>query len=312
MGFDVSLHPDVLGTARRPDFLVRRPGERGFYLEATLAGPSVEEQAAEKRLAAVFDVLNNLNTPDVFLSVAVRRQGPTPPPTRQLRGELLAWLGTIDPDDLIDASGGYRSAHGYEYVWDEAGWKLRFQPIPKRPGRRGRPGRAIGLSTTGLRWADSTSRLRQAVRTKGGRYGALDRPYALAVLISDYAVDEEDIVEALFGSVAYRVTAEDTDEAQPFRQRDGSWFSEGGPQYTRLSAVMTAVNLVPSSLTRIAPRVWLNPWATSPLADSLPWRTIAADPTSGVFDVQDATASPADLLGLPIEWPGPDDPFPRD
>jgi hypothetical protein len=165
----------------------------------------------------------------------------------------------------------------------------------------------------GSRAVDTTSALRRAIREKAGRYGKPDRPYVIAVLIEDDYTDEEDVVDALFGTVTYTVPVgpRHPGQAHAVRQRDGSWIAHGGPSNTRVSAVMTAINLAPWVLARNVPRLWLNPWAARPLTDRLAWRTTRVDLSSGTLDDEPALRTPADLLGLPADWPGPQEPFPH-
>lgn len=309
-GYAVTLHPEVPGTSGRPDFLARKPGEVGFYLEATVATASRDKRASQMRLGAIYDVLNDLDTPNFFLDMEVEQEGVLPPATRRLRSELSAWLGTLDPDALIGQ--GLRYPDGPQYVWEEADWRVRFRPIPKSPEHRGKPGRAIGIYDLGGGFIDTTSALRGAVAEKAGRYGKPDRPYVLAVLIEDNFVDNEDITNALFGRLAYRISQDPNREAQLVRQRDGSWMGPNGPVNTRVSAVLTAVNLGPWSVAHLAPRLWVNPWASIPLIDALPWQASRLDQSTGALTEDASAAAPADLFGLPEDWPGPEDPFPRD
>jgi hypothetical protein len=65
---------------------------------------------------------------------------------------------------------------------------------------------------------------------------------------------------------------------------------------------------MPWSAAKIWPRLWLNPWATHPLPiDS--WLPIATIDERGSVSYHDVDQSPANVLGLPDDWPGPEDPF---
>jgi hypothetical protein len=137
----------------------------------------------------------------------------------------------------------------------------------------------------------------------------------VAVLIEDEYTDQEDLLDALFGTVSYRVSVKNDGELRsidPVRQRDGPWFAHAGPSNTRVSAVMKAINLQPSFVARGTPRLWHNPWASRPLTDSLVWRATRVDPVAGSIDDHPAAMRPGDLLGLPTDWPGPEDPFPHE
>jgi hypothetical protein len=315
MGFDLTVHPQVPGTTKHPDFLAQRNGDVGFYLEATLAAPSRDESAAAKRLGAIYDLVNNLDSPNFFLGLEVKKQGPSSPATVRLRRDLLMWLDNLDADVLIADYLAQGTRHSRDHVWEEGGWRIDFTPIPKSPEHRAKPGRAIGMTSEGASYIDTKGGLRRAIKEKAGRYGLPDRPYIVAVLIEEDFTDDEDMVDALFGTVSYRMSMKADgalESAAPIRQRDGPWFAHAGPSNTRVSAVMTAINLQPPLVARRAPRLWLNPWALQPIVDSLGWRTTLVDAVAGTVADHPAAVAPQELLGLSAEWPGPEDPFPHD
>jgi hypothetical protein len=145
---------------------------------------------------------------------------------------------------------------------------------------------------------------------KAARYGDLDRPYVIAALLEGHFYDEEfSIPGALFGREAARLSAQ-SDEVQLIRQPDGFWTSPGGPRYTRVSAVITAINLAPWSLARTEPHLWMNPWAKHSLAVEVPWKRTVGNPDTRLLEMTEARKAPHEILGLPPDWPGPEEPFP--
>jgi hypothetical protein len=310
MGFEVEPHPALPDTPRHPDFLVRQTGGLGFYLEATITTASERDRGSDRQLGTVYDLLNNLPTPNFFLHVEVERRGERSPATKSVRRTLVAWLETLDPDEVESAPGGWPAVEPLRWVAE--GWSLLFRPIPKSRAHRGKAGRAIGVNMDKpMGFVDTTSGLRSAVREKAGRYGKLDRPYVIAVLNVDDFANPWDVIDALYGTVSYRFDPSDAEHnPEPFRQLDGPWMSASGPINTRVSAVLTATNISPPLVARIAPHLWLNPWAARPLSDRLAWQTCRVQ--DGILVDDDADAEPFVLLNLPAEWPGPEEPFPRD
>jgi hypothetical protein len=311
-GFGLTIHPDVPGTSRHPDFLADGPGG-GFYLETTIASISDELQAADRRRAVVHDLLDEIASPNFFLGLDIESEGSRPPSTGRLRRDLADWLAGLDPDDLSAISDLETIRQSHSHTWAEAGWSIRFWPIPKSPEHRGKPGRTIGVYSPEGGFIDTKGPLRRAIREKAGRYGHLDRPFVVAVLVEDPFVDDDDVLDALFGSIAVRipVRVSGPGAAKTVRLRDGSWMTGGGPTRTRVSAVLSAINLAPWSVRRTVPHLWLNPWATSPLIDDLGWRTTLADPLTGHVSNRDAAGDPATAFGLSSDWSGPEEPFPR-
>ena len=156
---------------------------------------------------------------------------------------------------------------------------------------------------------DTRGPLLKAVKEKASAYGALDRPYILAILFEHDFIDDEDLFNALFGSIGYRIPIDPTSALRPeaVRNRDGAWVGPSGPKHTRVSGVLTAINLLPWNVNRVAPHLWLNPWAGRPLESNLPWRTTVADLGTGLAEQRPATVVPGTLFGLASQWPG--DPY---
>ena len=64
-------------------------------------------------------------------------------------------------------------------------------------------------------------------------------------------------------------------------------------------------------VTRIVPELWVNPWASRPLEARLPWTTRVIVQGDGTLAHKPASISPAQLFGLPRDWPSPEAAFDR-
>jgi hypothetical protein len=161
-------------------------------------------------------------------------------------------------------------------------------------------------------FVDTTGPLRRAIKEKAGRYGDLDLPYVIAVLVEHPHIDEEDLVNSLYGSIAVQVPVSAMGRGQPrlVRQRDGVWMGNR-PRNTRVSAVVTVINLGPAFVARLQPTFWPNPWAVRPTRSRMPFKRIDFDESTGIVTTTPATKTSGDLFGLPAAWPGPERAFPR-
>ena len=309
-GYNVTLHPSVPQSSRHPDFLAER-SDGSFYLETTVATASDSESAADQRRGRIYDAINSVPSPAFWLGVHIEGEGPGEPKLTSLRHEVSVWLASLDHESVAAVTDHELAEERFGMDWVRNGWHVRFRPIPKGPDMLGKVGTTIGISSGVGGYVDSLRPLRQALREKSSRYGKLDRPYIVAVLIEHWFVDEEDLFNALFGSVAVQISTVLNARLSPraVRLRDGSWFGGHGPTGTRVSAVMVARGLAVWSVTRIEPQLILNPWASRPLTSEIGWRTTVADRENGTLDTRPATLSAASLFGLPPDWPGPDGPF---
>jgi len=228
-------------------------------------------------------------------------------------GRLGNWLGTLDPDEtgrILRAGDALDEAPAF--TLEARDWVIGFRALPKKAEARGKSGRPLGAFPGKISAVDDRTPILSALRSKATRYGELDRPYVVALLVDRVFADEEDVEEALFGPVHYTLVegAEDL-SAKPLRHPDGLWQRGSANRNTRVSAVLAAINLAPYFVARNMPRLWHNPWARRPLTAELPWPGAAADPETGLLERGEANVPPHELFGLQAEWPGPEDPFPR-
>lgn len=302
---EVEVHPAAPdGRSKRPDFLaIEQDGSR-VYVEATLATDESEEvRASERRKAAVYDVIDQLEIRDFFLDMDMRGAPKTPVPTRQLRAELTAWIATLDADAINRefAATGRSGRPAYSFAHD--GWHITFRVIPKSPKARGRPrARAIGVQAFGVSWSSTWEAIRDAVGRKATRYGDLAAPFIVAVNVGHFSLDLIDIMEALFGKEQFLVSIDAPDrEPEMERAPNGLWWGPKGPQNRGVSAVLVAADVMPWTVAVCEVVLVHNPWAHYPYKGALcalPQRI----PGDGVM-VEQPGRHPREILGLPETWP---------
>jgi hypothetical protein len=113
LDFDVEAEPDLADSGTHPDFLAYRSGTPKFYVEATLAGlPTQSEYSADRRKAAVQDVINSINSPNFFLGIDIQGAPTSPPPTKKLRQTGLALLTLIRLESSIKMNGIVKFLYG--------------------------------------------------------------------------------------------------------------------------------------------------------------------------------------------------------
>jgi hypothetical protein len=308
LGCQVTLHPDVPGAGEKhPDFLVLSPQCGPFYMEAILStGESAEDVSARRRMDDAYNALNNFECPDFFIHMSLDGAPATPPSAKAMRRFLRCKLEGLDPDELGEAmkAGGLEALPHWPYEHD--GWRIRFYPIPKGPGFRGKPGvRPVGSRVYGMWGGNCKDAIKGAIVKKASRYGELDQPYVIAVNVLDDFVDDTDITQALFGTEQWTIAVGPQGIAgapQMRRKRDGVWIDAGGPRYTRLSAVLIAEKLHHWNVPMAKTRLYHNPWAQRPCGCELR-QLPQAVPHDGQM-VQVDGRSLGDVLGLPQGWPG--------
>jgi hypothetical protein len=298
-------HPDVEGTTKKPDFLVRPSHGSPFYLEAAIVtDESDQEAAARARINAIYDSLERLVSPDFFVGIQINGLPVSQPPARQIRAFLAKKLASVDPDEITRLY----NAKGYDalprWSFHDQEWSIEFYPIPKRREARGEPGvRPIGAITTSFRETHTDLAIKRTLEEKAGYYGELDLPYVIAVdALTEFGIYTDDVMNALFGTEHVLIPRDSSAGSGVKYQRalDGLWTSPKGPRYTRVSCVLIAV-VDAWNLPNATVCLYHNPWARypydSPLTN-LP-QAKAEDNNMKWLDGKRL----GELLHLPAAWP---------
>jgi hypothetical protein len=308
LGCEITPHPTLPNVPRTPDFLVEPLDGPPFYIEAVLAtNESADEAAAQARINIVYDVVDRkVDSSNLFLWIDVEGAPESPPSANRIASFLNKRLAKLDPDEvaILYETEGMASVPSWRYEHD--GWILNFQPIPKKPEARNKKGaRPIGAQSTGVRWVDHRTPIRDAIKKKASRYGKLELPYVIAVNALEF-VDEIDIMEALFGKEQFTISFSQSHplervDTQMSRVPDGAWTSYTGPRNTRISAVLLATKLSPWHLSRGKVCLYHNPWAQKPYSSILTRLPQAVLKGNRMKNIDGESIG--SILGLPNSWP---------
>ncbi|MFE3192454.1 hypothetical protein ACFXHA_25825 [Nocardia sp. NPDC059240] len=300
-GYHVTVHPNVPGTTRHPDFYAERNGS-GFFVEAISPSSSKVAKGAARRRADLLDMVNRVESPNFFLRIVELQDGLNPPRAAKLRKQLERWVAGLAPDDVFDFE------NSPELRWEDDGWAAMFSVIPKSPNARhsGTSGRAIGLYPTVSSWVDDASTIRAALAEKHSAYPGLDSPFVIAIGTYIADTDRWHSSNALYGHEAMTLT-QSTDGDLVFdglvRQPDGYFGTAPDWNHNNVSAVLLVNQLMPWHVLRAETTLWHHPAPLRllPSDTGLPWGSIEAKGTQLVEGPAPVTA--ALFLGLPDTWP---------
>ena len=278
-GHSVTFHPVLLGTRKRPDFLVTDHDGNEAIIECTVATEeSDSDRAAQARLDTLYDAINRVNCADVFLDLRITGTPNSPVAGRRWRSEIQRWVDSLDYDGLLAMA-------PFPNHWElpkldlcRDGLHVTITPIPKKPSARGKGQRSVGIQSIPGCMVTSHDKIRETVRHKAGRYGAMSRPYIIVVNCLGSLADEEEIHGAIFGG-------------------SGIWSNAAYPAHTRVSAVLAVHHLLPWSVPRAPARLFPNPNAareyTGPLT-TLPQTT---------YDSRIEGKHPSEAMRIAQDWP---------
>ncbi len=308
-GYEVTVHPEAPdGGGRRPDFLVRTASGAEFYLESIVAtGRSAAEYGAAARLNEAYDALNRLESPDFSVGLRIGQAPEKPVPGREFRHFVREFIKDLDPDECerLLAEGGLSALPHTTYTHE--GWEIGVFALPKKAGDRGTSSaRPVGMYFHEVRRIDPRSDIRNAIVKKATRYGGHTVPYVVAVNAIDAHIGFSDVMEGLFGKENYTfLVSQDGEVAdgQPKMNRaaDGAWHGPGGPQNTRVSAVLVTSDVAPWTVADRTPTVYHNPWAQHSALKVLV-NLETATPVDGEMRMRPGPNGAA-LFKLPDLWP---------
>lgn len=313
LGFEVIPHPELPGVSTRPDFRLIRGGS-SLLLEATSIGNRADA-ARERRIDRITAAINRTRCADFYLLFEIEQEGTSSPPMRDVRRRLERWIADLDWESLRAAvEAGCAPQVLPLHVEVVGDWTFSFQAWPRKPELRGVEGPAIGAGPSGGGVWDHAGTLLDRLEQKAGKYGAPGEPMIIAVRMDHMGVREDDIESALLGPTIGRA-----DPARPGNYVDtgrrGKGFfrsASGDPRNRHVTGVLFLdEQLMPWSITKFAPVLWLHPDPLHALAiDPMPWASVdlcgdspnvvegAADVTT-IFDLPNSEA-----FDEPRDWPG--------
>lgn len=304
LGWSLTPHPTVPGSAKRPDFLVEK-GDVRFYLEAKVArDKSAEEEAREHMEHAIYDAINEVPSPNYFLRIKrLDLTGTAQPSLNDLKNFVAQQLTLHATHPAVLGEPVPLQLDGVATIeYREPRVEIDIALIPRSPNARGRTDiRSIGMYPFQRRIGGTKDAVRVAMKRKGARYGALDLPYIVAInCVSEWGVDQDDILDALFGDEQL-VVARETGMAIPSRARNGAWIGPTGPVLTRVSGAIVA-SIYPWSLEVPTCALVHNPWARLPL-QTIEHPFVSAK-VSGTRVIWEDGGDLLQFFDLQSPWPG--------
>lgn len=241
------IHPNIQGMARKPDFLVCDRVDNKFFVEATLETlRSHQQESIDSIIDAVRQLVNEKIKSLVHLHLSFDRASQQQPSAKLIASSINKKLATVKWDDKPDDLPNW--------TLENNGWTIRIQPIPR--GNYSNPiENPVGMVTEGESFElnDPVPAIRKAISSKATRYSKLEKPYIVALSLSNGGVEKKHFADALFGKAFSKAS-----------RTSGVWTDGKQPLNTRLSGVFIVENLLPITIQRAKCTLWLNPWAKYP------------------------------------------------
>lgn len=288
-GYEVTVHPKLSDTKRRPDFYAEKDGV-GLYVECIAPGWSNATAAERSRFNRFVDVINEARITNFRLGLVELTQGTADPVASKLRREIERWLAPLDPDGVDDLS----AAPTHEWTYED--WSATFCALPLGREARGKQGRAISLfAYEPAASFDGAGIILNALEVKHHKYGALDAPFVVALGTSFYDTNRHHSLRAFWG--------DDLGSEEERSPEDGGYFGVPGRwRATGVSGVVLVNRLHPAKLAEAEVSVWVHPGADL----AMPRLDVVGDRIT--FDgtriaIEQYATRLLDYFGLPTPWP---------
>jgi hypothetical protein len=300
-GYNVRLHPICSHPTRKPDFEVQTAEAKPIaILEVTTFNPAQDEIAQGQRDATVYNALDKAKIPAGWrIGLDIVRPGKRPASLSKICKAVEAWAAEVAGDDPLAMP---------TKIFDADDWSIEImlhggfkKVVPSV--------RMIATAMGGARIIKPHEEIRDAVKFKGSRYGAMTLPYLIVVAdckeelrggrVGDAAL------EAMFGTIVTDVWTDKNGKTvtKDRRAADGYWGTPDAPKHRDVSGVLILPkpHLWDLRNERWQPILLQNPWAKRPLPNhllALPGFEYKPDH----FAPKDGTKL-ADILGFPAVWP---------
>ena len=221
---------------------------------------------------------------------------------RQIEG----WLSTIDyNEDPPAVNLSQPPSRAFRF----ADWRVTLTALPISQVHRGN-GPKLLMGPGVSYWGDTTiTSLRKQISKKSSQCRDVRHSLIVAVLNRKAYARPKLVDQALFGSVSLRYSLDDHLDHAQFaafvRNADGIWHPGPPTRGARVSAVLFSENLSPAHVAAHLPSLWINPWATTPVPNGLPFEKRTATDSGQVLLQSEATVEAHEVLRLPAGWPGP-------
>jgi hypothetical protein len=268
LGCSLRPHPVLnTGSSARPDFLVTTPTGEEFYVEAVLASQrESKNSAADARIGTTVDLLSRASHPNFMIGIDMSGAPETPPRGTRLKNDVLRWLDTLNPEEVRACfeKGSFSSLP--TLTWKHETWEVTVSAFPIKEGGKGQPMTFIAWMNGKGGFINKWSPIRDAIRSKGSKYGDLKRPLLVAVNSIPFHLDRIDEMQALYGQEQFYFDVNDASRTPYFhRAPNGAWAGTTGPRGLRVSGAWLFSNLSLYNLPLCRSTLYFNQWATYPL-----------------------------------------------
>ena len=241
LGFDIEVHPKLLNSSKKPDFLIIRD-ELELYVEAKVVkNKSKKQEAFEAKVNLFYDEFSKIKIKGFLLCIdkfIIKTQNQ--PSTKQAIIHIEKEVKKLDPDILTKQLEKFGREKIPKIEFENDDLQIIVKPMPMIPSARNKEDvRPIGMYPVESFWGSGEESLKSSINSKANRYGKLDKPFIVCVNSLDVKTSGKiDIDNAIWGSLAISWSEDPNNRDERLtRKKDGVFLNDKGPRLKNLSGV---------------------------------------------------------------------------
>jgi len=264
LGFNIEIHPTLVHSSKRPDFIVTRDKFKS-YLEATVTKDKTHnELAMERKLNQFYDQLSEMQLNGFLLAfdellIKTKAQ----PSAKPVVAYIEKFLANHDSVALTSQLQIYGRSILPVIDFENDDLKLQVRAIPVESSDDMRP---IGIYPQAFVGGGEEA-LKKAIDYKGRRYGKLDKPFILCLNCLDIKSSGGLVWQnTIWGSLAISWSEDPNNRNERLiLKNNGAFRDTKGPKLHQVSAVLLT-KVSPHSIAVADYCFYQNPFATYPVS----------------------------------------------
>lgn len=264
LGFSVDVHPALIHSSKRPDFLVISDTIH-CYVEATVTKDKSKAQLAMgRKLNQFYDDFSAMRLRGFVLVIdELIIKSKNQPSAKPAVAHIEKTLAQHDSVALLSQLQAYGHDILPEIAFENDDLKLKVRAIPSDSDEDMRP---IGIYPHEAFVGGGEEALKKAIDYKGRRYGKLDKPFILCLNCLDIKSSGGlDWQNTIWGSLALAWSDNPSDRNEKFvLQNNGAFRDDKGPRLKDVSVILLT-KVSPHSIPVANYCFYINPFANHPI-----------------------------------------------
>ncbi|UAM97676.1 hypothetical protein K8354_15445 [Polaribacter litorisediminis] len=264
LGFNITIHPKLENSNKRPDFLVSKDGFQA-YIEAKICLDKTEEEMSfERRQNEFYDQLSKVKIRGFLLRIEkLNFKSQKQPRVKELITKIELEVNKLDSEEIRTRVEKYGFDGCPNIKFENKDFKISIQPLPLNKSKKDKISKnPIGMFPIETFWGGGENSLRQSILKKAKRYGKFEVPFLICInALGKISSGKIDIENVIWGSLKYSYsTNPENKDVKITRNSDGIFYNSGKEKLKNVTGIMVT-KVFPSNIPNSKYWLFENPFA---------------------------------------------------